>query len=265
MSDPTAEPPIIHDVSDRISRITLNRPARLNAVSPDLYRALTDAIATAERDDSVRALVLTGQGRAFCAGADLKAHAESTMTRADRRDYARVAQRANLALQRCAKPVVAAVNGAAVGAGLELALSCDFIVVSEDARLRLPEVSLATFPGGAVMHTLPERVGMAKAREIILLGDFFSGRDALEMGLASLAVSAADVMAEACALAGRLAAQAPLSMLLARRLLRRAPRMRRRQVMAAEARSLERCMATEDWREGVMASLEKRTPSYTGR
>jgi enoyl-CoA hydratase len=264
MGDVSAEPPILVDASDSILGIRLNRPDRLNAVSLPLYVALTDAL-RGVRSPDVRAVLLTGVGRAFCAGADLKAHAGSRMTASQRREYARAAQRANLALQRCEKPVVAAVHGAAVGAGLELALSCDFIVVADDAKLRLPEIALATFVGGGVMHTLPERVGIAKAREILLLGDFFSGDTAATIGLANLAVPADDVLPEAERLAHRLADLAPLPLGLARRLLRRAPRMRRREVMAAEARALERCMDTADWREGIAAAREKRTPRYTGR
>jgi enoyl-CoA hydratase len=265
MGDVSAEAPVHVDTSDSILRIRLNRPDRLNAVSLQLYRALTDAVRGVSRSPDVRAVLLTGAGRAFCAGADLKAHAGSAMTPRERREYARTAQRANLALQRCARPVIAAVNGAAVGAGLELALSCDFIIVADDAKLRLPEIALATFVGGGVMQTLPERVGAAKAREILLLGDFFSGADAAAIGLANRAVPAADVTAEADRLAHRLAAQAPIPLLLARRLLRRAPRLRRREVMAAEANALERCMGTDDWREGIAAAREKRAPRYTGR
>jgi len=247
--------------------VTLSRPERLNAVNLRLYRALVEGLAGVQVDgaDAVRAVVLTGAGRAFCAGADLEAHAESEMTEKERWRYVRAGQRANRALQRCAVPVVAAVNGAAVGGGLELALSCDFIVVASDARLRLPEVALGTFVGGGVLHTLPERVGRTRAAELLLLGDFFSGDDAAAMGLANRAVPAGSVHEAAGTIADRLAALAPLPLALVRRLLRRAPRMRRRAVMAAEARALARCMATEDWKEGVVAFREKRAPRYTGR
>jgi enoyl-CoA hydratase len=265
MNDTTRETPIVAERSDAVLRIVLNRPDRLNAVSLQLYQDLHDAIRQAERDETIRAVLLTGAGRAFCAGADLKAHADSSMSPAQRRTYGSTAQRVNFAIQSCDKPVVAAVNGAAVGAGLELALSCDFIIVAEDAKLRLPEIALATFVGGGVFHTLPERVGLARAREILLLGEFLTGADALRIGLADRAVPAADVLPAAEALAQRLAANAPVSMAFARRLFRQAPRMRRRELMAAEARALAKCMATEDWREGVLAFREKREPRYRGR
>lgn len=245
--------------------ITLNRPDRLNAVSQPLYEQLAQAVRDGERDPETRVLVLTGAGRAFCAGADLKAHAESERTDRERRDYARAAQSANLALQRCVKPVVAAVNGHAIGGGLELALSCDFIIVASEAKLRFPELALGTFVGGGVTHTLPERVGMARAKELLLLGDFFSGDQAAALGLANRAVAGDQVPALATALAERLAGQAPIPVAHAKRLLRRARRMSRRGVMAAEARALAECMATEDWREGIVAHREKRAPEYRGR
>jgi enoyl-CoA hydratase len=262
-----AAAPVLCERRGTVLWLTLNRPDRLNAVSLPLYRALIEQLQQLEArgDDAVRAVVLTGAGRAFCAGADLKAHAESELTEKQRRRYVRAGQRANRALQRCAVPCIAAVNGAAVGAGLELALSCDFMIVASNAKLRLPEIALGTFVGGGVMHTLPARVGHARATELLLLGDSFTGDDAAAMGLANRAVPADAVHETARALAERLAALAPVPLALARRLLRRAPRLRRREVMTAEARALARCMETEDWKEGVVAFREKRTPHYTGR
>jgi enoyl-CoA hydratase len=146
-----------------------------------------------------------------------------------------------------------------------MALSCDFIIVAADARLRFPELALGTFVGGGVLQTLPERVGMAKARELLLLGDFFSGEDAAEIGLANRAAPAAHVSSLAMALAERLAAQAPVPMRLARSLLRRSRRMGRRALMDAEVRGLVRCMGMGDWKEGAIAFREKRQPRYTGR
>jgi enoyl-CoA hydratase len=259
------ERPVLVERRGRALWLTLNRPERLNAVSQALYEQLAAGVQEAESDTEVRVVVLTGAGRAFCAGADLKAHAETERTDRERREYARAAQRANLALQRCSKPVIAAVNGHAIGGGLELALSCDFIVVAADAKLRFPELTLGTFVGGGVTYTLPERVGMARARELLLLGDFFTGEQAAGLGLANRATAAEQVAELATALAERLALQAPIPMAHAKRLLRRARRLSRRGVMAEEARALAECMATEDWKEGLMANREKRVPEYRGR
>lgn len=255
---------VLYERKEAIASLTLNRPDRLNAVSLELYSAFLEKLTMAERDRDVRAIIVTGAGRAFCAGADLKAHAEGTGDAAARQRYIRTAQRVNHRLQTLPKPVVAAVNGPAVGGGLELALSCDFIVAAEDAKLRLPEVVLGTFVGGGVTYTLSERVGMGKAKELLFLGDFFSGREAEQMGLANRAVPAFMVREAAMELARRLAGGAPMSMALVKRLLRDAALMPPRAAMRAEARALARCMATADWREGIAAFAEKRPPKYTG-
>ena len=182
--------PVLVDRDESVSILTLNRPDRLNAVSPDLYRGLEEALREIESDSAVRAAVITGAGRAFCVGADLKSHAAGPMTADARKAYIALAQSVNAAVQNSRVPVVAAVNGHAIGAGLELALSADFVLVAENAKLRLPEIALGTFVGGGVTYRLPQRVGDLRARELILGGDFFSGDDAVAMGLANRALPA---------------------------------------------------------------------------
>lgn len=268
-TDPMSEPsagldPVLRRTDGPILWLTLHRPDRLNAVNRPLYEALTAAVDVATDDPGIRCLIVTGSGRAFSAGADLKAHAETPPTADERTRYARAAQLANRSLQRCGKPVLAAVNGAAVGAGLELPLSCDFIVVADDAKLRLPELALGTFFGGGVAHTLPQRVGLGRARELLFFGDFLSGAQAAEIGLADTAVPADLVTARAGELAHQLAERAPVPMRLAKRLLSRAPRMSRKDVMRAEEEALAECMGTRDWAEGIQASREKRPPHFTG-
>lgn len=244
--------------------LTLNRPERLNAVSLPLYMRLHEELVAASSDPGVRCVVLTGQGRAFCVGADLQAHGDGPPTGEERRRYVRTAQRVNRLIQAGPKPVVAAVNGHAIGAGLEMALSSDFMVVAEDAKLRFPEISLGTFVGGGTVYTLAERVGAAKARELIYLGDFFLGAEAVEMGLAYRAAPAAEVLDAALELAGRLAEKAPLSLAWAKRLIGAAGSMPRERALRLEARALERIFQTRDWAEGVAAYREKRPPRFTG-
>jgi enoyl-CoA hydratase/carnithine racemase len=256
--------PLRTDRVGRLAVLTLDRPARLNAVSLALYEALAGELAALGSDAEVRAVVLTGGGRAFCVGADLKAHGSSDPTAEERWTYVLAGQRANRALQRLPQPVVAAVNGHAIGAGLELALSADLIVVAEEAKLRLPETALGTFVGGGVTYTLPERVGLARAKEIILLGDFFTGREAVAMGLANRAVPAHRVLEEATGLAERLAQRAPYSVRKAKRLLDAAVRRNAGRSLKREAETLLGCMETEDWREGVRAFAEKREPEFRG-
>ena len=245
--------------------LTLNRPHRLNAVSLPLYERLVAELECADEDRDIRCVILTGTGRAFCAGADLKAHRDRPQPPEERRRYIEAAQRANRLIQTIGTPVVAAVNGHAIGAGLELALSADFAIVAEDARLRLPEVALGTFVGGGAVYTLAERVGVLKAREIILLGDFFSGAEAGAMGVVNRAVPAAEVLDEATRLAHRLARRAPIPLAAAKKLIGPAAVRSREEALERERATLEEIFGTADWREGLAAFHEKRPPRYRGK
>jgi enoyl-CoA hydratase len=260
----SASPPVLARGEGPVQVITLNRPDRLNAVNAQMYRDLLRFMRCAGNDPEVRAVVLTGAGRAFCSGADLKAHREGPPRGAERRRYIQLAQRANRVIQSGPVPVVAAVNGHAIGAGLELALSADFMIVADQARLRLPEVALGTFVGGGVVSTLAERVGVLRARELIYFGDPFTGREAREMGIASRALPADEVLDEAMRWAARLAECAPRSLAAAKRLVGVRDGADRRRAMREEARVLEALFGTADWAEGVAAFTEKRRPRFTG-
>jgi enoyl-CoA hydratase len=259
-----SEDPVLARREGPVLVLTLNRPERLNAVSLPMYERLRAELAAAAGDRSVRCVVLTGQGRAFCVGADLKAHGEAPPTGEQRKRYVGTAQEVNLLIQTGPKPVVAAVNGHAIGGGLEMALSSDFMVVAEEAKLRFPEIGLGTFVGGGTVYTLAERVGTLKARELILLGDFFLGREAAAMGVAWRAVPADKVLEESMALALRLAEKAPIPMAFAKRLIGPAGTMPREEALRLEAEALEHVFGTHDWKEGVEAFAEKRPPRYVG-
>ena len=245
--------------------LVLNRPHRLNAVNLPLYEKLVAELEAAEANRGIRCVILTGLGRAFCAGADLKAHAETPMTEEERARYIRTAQRANHLIQTMGTPVVAAVNGHAIGAGLELALSADFALVAEDAKLRLPEVALGTFLGGGVVYTLAERIGVLRTRELVYLGDFFSGEEAARMGVVNRALPEEEVLPAARTLAVRLTRRAPIPLAAAKRLIGPAGSLSREQALERERAALEEIFRTEDWAEGVAAFREGRTPDYRGR
>lgn len=257
-------PPLIQERRGPVLWLTLNRPHRLNAVSLELYQHLSRAMAELEKDDEVRVVALTGSGRAFSVGADLKSHGEAEPGPEERRRYVTAGQEANRRVQTAPVPVVAAVNGHAVGAGLELALSADLVVVAQRAKLRFPEVGLGTSVGGGVTYTLPERVGAARARELLLLGRFFSGKEAEDMGMALAAVDTHEVVSHAEAVAQELAAKAPISLRWVRHLLRGASFGNREEALAAEAEALLDCMSTTDWKEGIRAFHEGRTPHFLG-
>jgi enoyl-CoA hydratase len=254
--------------SDAIATLTMHRPDRLNAVTEGLYGALIEALGEASSDGAVRAVVLTGAGRAFCVGADLKNHGEGapddSPDGAAKRRYAQFGQDAAAAIMQCSKPVIGAVNGHAIGAGLELALACDLTVVADDAKLRFPELALGTFVGGGTTFTLVDRVGMTRARELLLLGRFFRGADAAAWGLCNEACAAAEVPARARALAAEAAAQAPLSVALMKRLLLDARERSFTAALAAEAEALAVCIGTNDWHEGIAAFHERRPPRFRG-
>ncbi|WP_280387148.1 enoyl-CoA hydratase/isomerase family protein [Nocardia wallacei] len=263
MTAATDTPTVLVTRRGRVAELTLNRPDRLNAVSEQLYRTLIDELVAADEDPQVRCVVLTGAGRAFCVGADLKAHAAGTRSRADRQEYARLGQQACRQIQTMATPVVAAVNGYALGAGAELAVSADFLVIAEDARMGFPEVSIGTFVGGGVTHRLPRLVGLRRATDLFILGERFTGVQARDWGLAHSAVSAGELGDRAAALADSLAHKAPLALARMKAALRRDDPLN--VALESETWDLLALMETEDWAEGVAAFSERRDPVFRGR
>ena len=262
MSSPQ-DRPVLADHDGPVLRLTLNRPERLNAVSEALYAGLLACLAAAESDDRTRCVLLTGMGRAFCAGADLKAHRDRERTADEREAYVNLGQRVCARIQRISIPVVAAVRGYALGAGAELAISADFLVVADDAQMGFPEVSLGTFVGGGVTHRLPRLVGLRRAAELLMLGERFTGRQALEWGLAQAAPGSEELDKVAAELAEQLAAKAPLP--LARMKRRLAETTTLDGALRGEASDLLAVMRTEDWAGGVAAFAERREPVFKGR
>lgn len=249
--------------SDDLMTLTLNRPDRLNAVSETMYETLIEQLTHADSAPEVRAVVITGAGRAFCVGADMKAHSSGTRDRSDRERYLLLAQTVCERIQTMNTPVVAAVNGYALGAGAEIAVSADFLVVASDARIGFPEVGLGTFVGGGVTHRLPRLVGLRRATELLLLGERFSGADAHAWGLAYLAVDSGSVVAAAQALAATLARKAPLSVGRMKQALRHNDSLDA--ALESEPHQILALMQTRDWAEGVAAFTERRAPRFEGR
>ncbi|MFI2230143.1 enoyl-CoA hydratase/isomerase family protein [Nocardia testacea] len=243
--------------------LALNRPERLNAVSEELYQELIDALVDADNDPQVRAIVLTGSGRAFCVGADLKAHKAGTRSREDQAHYLHLGQTACELIQTISTPVIAAVNGYALGAGAEIAVSADFLVIADDAQMGFPEVSIGTFVGGGVTHRLPRLVGLRRATDLLILGERFTGSQAVEWGLAHAAVPGAELSDAAHTLATALAAKAPLSLARMKNALRRNDPLD--VVLETEPQELLALMGTQDWAEGVAAFAEHRTPNFQGK
>jgi enoyl-CoA hydratase len=255
---------VLFEVRGGIASIRLNRPHRLNAVVERLYEELLDALAAAETDRDVRVVVLGGEGRAFCVGADLKEHGRGARTDLEKRRYLIKANDACRRLRASPLPIVAAVNGYALGAGAELAVACDFILMNDSAEIGFPEVSIGTFLGGGVTHVLPQLVGLSLARTLIFTGRRVGGREAKAIGLATDAF-ADDAFARGVdEFAATLAAKAPLSMALAKAHLNAAAAHGYETALVTELEGIRACMATRDWQEGVDAFAQKRPPAFKG-
>lgn len=205
---------------DGVRVITLNRPASLNAMNRQLIDDTGQAFFDAEHDAATRCIVFTGNGRAFCAGDDRKEHAHPKNER-EAREIVEAIQRVTRAMVFGEKPIVGAVNGWAVGGGMEWAINCDFPIWAESAKGFFPEVSLNVFVTGAVTALLPSIVGMNKAREMLFLGDQYDARALAEIGLAWRVVPDADLMDEARAVAKRLAGLPTMSVRAMKRVLNR--------------------------------------------
>ena len=249
-----------------VRTITLDRPDRLNAVNDALASSVGDALADAASADAVRVVVITGAGRAFCAGLDLaEPPALPQATRADRLDaYAWVGTWVQRVVA-CEKPVIAAVNGPAAGAGFGLALACDVRLVAESASLTAGYVRRGLSPDAGVSYFLPRHVGLARAADILLTGRDIDSTEALAIGLASTIVPDAEFSATVAAYAARLALGAPIAQALTKRMLAHSFDRSLDAALRDELTHIKVCFATTDVREAIDAFREKRTPTFQGR
>jgi 2-(1,2-epoxy-1,2-dihydrophenyl)acetyl-CoA isomerase len=255
----------VETTPDGVRTITLDRPERLNAVNPALAESLPEAVRDAGRDDAARVVVLTGAGRGFCAGLDLAEPAmPDTRTRAGRLDPLAWVGRWVLALRDCEKPVIAAVNGAAAGAGFGLALAADVRLVAEGATMTAGYVRRGLSPDAGVTYHLPRLVGASRAADIVLTGRDVSSEEALRIGLASAVLPAATFAADVAAYAARLAAGPPLALALTKRLLRQSADAPLETQLRDELAHIRTCFGTADVAEAMAAFREKRAPVFRG-
>ena len=247
-----------------VALVTMNRPAKLNSFDRQMRLDLQDALKRASVDDAIRAVVLTGEGRAFCVGADLKEHGKGERSPLEQREYLLLGNEVCRRIYSSSKAVIAAVNGYALGAGAEISVSSDFIIIKESAQLGFPEVSIGTFVGGGITHILPRLVGLAKARELIVSGRRIDGREAVAIGLATQALDDDRFEAGVEDFARSVAAKAPFSLRFAKEHLNDAGRSYEA-ALVTELEALRACMVTQDWKEGIAAFAEKRKPVFKGR
>lgn len=256
------------EIADGVARISLNRPQALNAWNAQLSVDLLAALEGARADGAVRAVVLTGAGRAFCSGADLRDMGGIEQTPDGRPDlYRSLTERYHPvmhAIRQLPKPVIAAVNGPAVGIGCSLALCCDLVVAAEGAYLLLAFVNIGLVPDGGSSLFVPARAGLARASEMMLLGERIPAGRALEWGLVNRVVPEGRLEEEVRELAGRLAAGPTRAYAGAKRQLNASVYGRLAEQLELEARIQREMAGSDDFLEGAMAFLEKREPRFGG-
>ena len=259
---------LLYEVRDRIATLTLNRPERLNALGGTLRDDLYDAVTRSAADPDVGVLVITGAGRGFCSGGDVKSMSErnqSGQSLFTDEQLAPMRDRVILAMRDCPKPVIAAVNGAAAGAGMNLALACDIRIASSAAKFSQAFVKRGLAPDWGGSYFLPRAVGLAKACELIFAGESIDAAEALRLGIVNAVVAPEELMAETCKLARKIAAGPPVAIQLAKRAIYHNQEVDLRAALEFETFAQGICKDTEDAKEGVKAFVEKRAPVFRGR
>ncbi|MBK0402090.1 enoyl-CoA hydratase/isomerase family protein [Adhaeribacter sp. BT258] len=246
---------------EHVALIELNRPKELNALNLQLMGELRDALKQLDDDDSVRAIVLTGNERAFAAGADIKQMAGKTAI-----DMFNIDQFSTWdQIKKTKKPIIAAVSGFALGGGCELAMTCDMIIASETAQFGQPEIKIGVMPGAGGTQRLTKALGKAKAMEMVLTGKFISAEEAEKHGLVNRVVPVELYLEEALKLAAEIAKMSPVAVKLAKESVNRSFETGLDEGLYFERKNFYMCFASEDQKEGMNAFVEKRAPQFTGK
>jgi enoyl-CoA hydratase len=241
--------------------VQLNRPEVLNALSPDLMGELVDALEDLDQDEAIGCLVITGNAKAFAAGADIKRMAEASAM-----DMLQIDQLARWdRIRKIKKPIIAAVSGFALGGGCELAMMCDMIVAAETARFGQPEINIGVIPGAGGTQRLTRAIGKAQAMELILTGRQFTATEALAMGLITKVTPAELYLEEAKALANEIARKPAMAVRLAKEAILKSFDTTIEGGLDYERKLFYLLFASEDQKEGMQAFMEKRTPDFKGR
>lgn len=252
---------IIYEKEGGVSIVTLNRPERLNAINFQLASDLYNVLEAIDQDEEVRAVILTGAGRGFCAGADIKEMADPNAKRLP------IGMRYTFfnKLEDLGKPVIAAINGPCNGGGLEIALCCDFRIASEAANFGLGEVKLGVIPAGGGTARLPRLVGPAKAKEFLYFGNRIDAQQAYQIGLVNKVVTPEVMMKEARSWASELAERPPLALKMLKHCVNLGMQMDLLSAIDYESKCASILRNTEDHMEGVKAFVEKRKPVFKGK
>jgi enoyl-CoA hydratase/carnithine racemase len=267
MSSPRTEATlenVLYEKKGAIAYVTLNRPKVLNALNQRTWQDLKAAFEDARDDADVRGAILTGAGdKAFIAGADIGELAQVTAVEAERSST--FGQGVLNLIENLGKPVVAAINGFALGGGCETAMACTIRLATESARFGQPEVKLGVPPGGGGTQRLPRLVGKGRALQLILSGEMISAQEAYRIGLVNEVVPAADLIPRAEAILKQISANAPLAVRVSLEAVNKGLETSQTEGLALEASFFGLCAGTEDKQEGTRAFLEKRAPQFQGR
>ena len=253
---------IVVETRDHVGLIRLDRPKALNALNAQLLGELADALLAFDNDDNVRAIVLTGNEKAFAAGADITEMGPKSFVDVFRENM--FAGEMDV-IDRIRKPIIAAVAGYALGGGCELAMACDFIIAADTAKFGQPEINLGVIPGIGGTQRLTRFVGKSKAMEMTLTGRFMDAEEAERSGLVSRVVPADDLMDEAFKAADKITEKGPLAVMAAKESVNRAYETTLAEGIRFERRIFNALFATEDQKEGMDAFVEKRSPQFKGR
>ncbi len=245
---------VLTERHDRVLLITLNRPDAMNAINGDLSHGLVDAIGELEDDATLTAAVLTGTGKGFCAGMDLKAFAAGED----------IGPLMTFIKKGAKKPLIGALEGFALAGGLELALTCDLLVAAKGVKLGIPEVGVGLFAGGGGLQRLPSRVGYGRAMEMALTGDPILSDEAAGLGLVSRLVERGEAVATALTLAERIAKNAPLAVSASKRLIKAAVDMSEADYWTFQKTLFDGVFSSNDAKEGPRAFAQRRPPEWTG-
>jgi enoyl-CoA hydratase/carnithine racemase len=255
---------VLYEKKDAIAYVTVNRPKVLNALNTPTWKDLRTAFEDARDDATVRGVILTGAGnKAFIAGADISELAHAAAVDAQR--SSRFGQEVLDLIENLGKPVIAAVNGFALGGGCETAMACTIRIAVDTAKFGQPEVTLGLVPGGGGTQRLPRLVGKGRALQLILSGDIISAQEAYRIGLVNEIVPAAELIARAEAILKKIAANAPIAVKFSLEAVNRGVETGQGEGLLLEASYFGLCAATEDKKEGTSAFLEKRAPQFHGR
>src|SRR5690349_7795023 len=252
---------VLTETRGKVGLVTLNRPQAMNALNNQLMRELMDALEAFDKDESIGAMVITGNEKAFAAGADIKELATKCIQQMMDQDHIAIFGR----IRTIRKPVIAAVSGWVLGGGCEIALSCDMIVASESAKFGQPEINIGVIPGAGGTQRLTRAVGKAIAMEMILNDRRLTAQEAYQFGMVNRVVPVEGYLEEALRLAEEIAVRAPIAVRAAKKMINQTFERTLSEGLAAEKQEFYNLFASEDQKEGMQAFMEKRKPEWKGK